>query len=557
MIKFVNVSKRYGAQVIFDEIGFSMVAGERLGLLGRNGSGKTTLFRLITAEEAPDQGEIVQPKDYRCGYLRQHLSFDQDSILNEVLKGLPHQEEDQSYLGKIILSGLGFSAADMQKPAGCFSGGFQIRVELARVLVSKPNLLLLDEPTNYLDIVSLRWLERFLREWQNELIVISHDHSFMDQVIADCMLIRRNKLRKIHGSTEALYFQVAEEDRTYEQTRKNLEVKKRDMQVFIDRFRAKATKAAQVQSRIKDLERLGEMEELKEEACLDFAFRSAPFSGKFLLETQDLGFAYPSMDGTPGPLLIKNLNLQIGRNERLAVIGKNGKGKSTLLRVLAGELTPSAGAVTLSVNSRIGYFGQTNIQTLRPGCTVEEEIADADPILTRTQVRNIAGTMMFSSDAALKKVQVLSGGEKSRVLLGKILAKPTNLLLLDEPTNHLDQESVAAMLDALGDYPGALLIVTHSELILRRLAKRLVVFQGDQVQVLHGGYDYFLEKVGWEDELLDQMTASTSLAAKNTEGASSSQADLRKARAEQRRQRALGGLLQDTQPIEVCKYLNS
>jgi ATP-binding cassette subfamily F protein 3 len=445
----------------------------------------------------------------------------------------------------------------MQKPAGCFSGGFQIRVELARVLVSKPNLLLLDEPTNYLDIVSLRWLERFLREWQNELIVISHDHSFMDQVIADCMLIRRNKLRKIHGSTEALYFQVAEEDRTYEQTRKNLEVKKRDMQVFIDRFRAKATKAAQVQSRIKDLERLGEMEELKEEACLDFAFRSAPFSGKFLLETQDLGFAYPSMDGTPGPLLIKNLNLQIGRNERLAVIGKNGKGKSTLLRVLAGELTPSAGAVTLSVNSRIGYFGQTNIQTLRPGCTVEEEIADADPILTRTQVRNIAGTMMFSSDAALKKVQVLSGGEKSRVLLGKILAKPTNLLLLDEPTNHLDQESVAAMLDALGDYPGALLIVTHSELILRRLAKRLVVFQGDQVQVLHGGYDYFLEKVGWEDELLDQMTASTSLAAKNTEGASSSQADLRKARAEQRRQRALGGLLQDTQPIEVCKYLNS
>ena len=513
MLQVSNLNKAYGSQVIFRDVSFTVGRGERVGLVGRNGSGKTTLFRLILGEEQPDSGAIIMPKQYHCGHLAQHLKFTESSIVKEACRGLRAEEREQEYKAEIILSGLGFSKEQLQLPAAQLSGGFQIRVELARVLLSEPDLLLLDEPTNYLDIVSLRWLERFLRSWKREVLLISHDRGFIDSVSTHALMIRRCSMRKMEGSATKLYEQVAVEEALYEQTRLNTEAKKRDIEVFINRFRYNANKASQVQSRIKAIERMGNSEKLEEESCFDFTFRERPFPGKTLVEAQDICFDYnPAGADAAGKYLINGLSLCIGKNDRIGVIGKNGQGKSTLLRLLAAELEPLGGSIRTSPNAAIGYFGQTNIQRLTPSCTVEQEIFACNEALTRTQVRNICGTMMFDGELALKTVAVLSGGEKSRVLLGKLLAQPSNLLLLDEPSNHLDLESVAALIESLRDYQGALVIVTHDEHILRALATRLIVFQQDGPQLLEGGYDYFLEKLGWEEEREDRPSQAANTA---------------------------------------------
>ena len=502
MIRCTDISKYFGDRVLFEDVSFALSPGERLALIGRNGSGKSTIFKLITGEEHPDEGTITFPKDYRIGHLEQHLHFEEENIVKEVCLGLPEDERDQEYKAEILLAGLGFSEYDMTLPAARFSGGFQIRINLARLLVSEPNLVLLDEPTNYLDILSARWLIRFLKEWENELIVISHDREFLDEVTTHTMLIHRSGVRKIRGDTSKLYEDIALQEEVYEKTRVNEEKKRKEVEQFINRFRAKATKAAAVQSRIKALERMGTKEALTQEESLDFNFtQTSPFYGKFLIEAQGLSFAYPTQDeNQPSPQLIDDLSISIAKGERIGVIGKNGKGKSTLLKLLAGELTPLAGTVTLNTNTKLGYFGQTNIARLKPNLTIEEEIGSVNEQLSRTRVRTICGTMMFSGDDALKKISVLSGGEKSRVLLGKLLALPTNLLFLDEPTNHLDMESIEALVESIKTYQGAVVIVTHSEHILRELATRMVVFQGDAPLLVNGGYDYFLSTIGWEDE---------------------------------------------------------
>jgi ATP-binding cassette subfamily F protein 3 len=482
-----------------------MRPGERLGLVGRNGCGKSTLLRILLEEESPDKGNILTPRGYRIGHLAQHLEFHAENILQEVCLGLREDERDQEYRGEIMLAGLGFAESDFSKPASAFSGGFQIRLNLARLLLSEPNLLLLDEPTNYLDIVSMRWLSEFLTTWSNEMIIISHDRLFMDSVTTDTMLIHRGGIRKMSGGTDKLYQKVSQDEEIYEKTRLNEQKKRRELEKFIGRFRAQASKAALVQSRVKALERMGELDELTDEETLDFWFCGAPFEGKQMMEVKNLSFAYPN-----GPTLIDDLSLAINRRDRIGIIGKNGKGKSTLLRLLYKELTPSKGELFVHANARVGYFGQTNIARLAPALTVEQEIANSNPALHRTKVRAICGTMMFEGDDGEKKIGVLSGGEKSRVLLGKILAQPSNLLLLDEPTNHLDMESIEALLESLRDYEGAVILVTHSELLLRELATRLVVFQGSRPHILDHGYDYFLEKEGWgEEEGMSSATPTT------------------------------------------------
>lgn len=509
MIQVVNLSKSYGDQTLFSQISFSMVAGERLGLVGRNGSGKSTLFKIILGQEQGDQGQVVFPRGYRIGHLEQHLNFKEGSVLKEACLGLPEDERDQEYRAEIILGGLGFSEDDMHKSPDRFSGGFQIRINLAKVLLSEPNLLLLDEPTNYLDIVSARWLTRFLRRWKNEIVIISHDRDFMDSVTTHTMLIHRQKVRKIPGNTEKLYAQVLLDEEIYEKTRINEDKKRRDIEQFINRFRAKASKATLVQSKIKALERMGQKEELKDEKNLDFAFEEAPFQGKIILEAREISFAYKSEDQPDtNNLLIDKFSLTVKPGDRIGVIGKNGKGKSTLLRILAGELLPLEGNLSPSANARIGYFGQTNISRLQNSLTVEDEIASSNPKLSKTGVRNVCGAMMFSGDSALKKISVLSGGEKSRVLLGKLIAHPSNLLFLDEPSNHLDMESIEAVTESLSNYQGAVLIVTHSELILRELVSRLVVFQDHGPEIFEGNYDDFLSTIGWIDEIDDRPSKS-------------------------------------------------
>jgi ATP-binding cassette subfamily F protein 3 len=500
MLQCSKISKYYSGDPLFEDVTFALSSGERLGLVGRNGCGKSTIFRLVTGEETPDEGTISIPKNYRVGHLEQHLHFEQENIVQEVCLGLPEDERMMEYKAEILLSGLGFSESDMLLPASRFSGGYQIRINLARLLVSTPDLLLLDEPTNYLDIISMRWLTRFLQEWKGELIIISHDREFLDAVTTHTMLIHRGGVRKIRGGTQKLYDEIAVQEEVYEKTRVNEDKKRKEVEQFINRFRAQASKAALVQSRMKALERMGTKEELTTEASLDFVFTEAPeFHAKYLIEAKDITFGYDNPEGDYN-VLIENLSLAIAPGQVIGVIGKNGKGKSTLLKLLAEELTPRSGTVQKHTNCALGYFGQTNISRLVANRTIEEEISISNPKLSRTQNRAICGTMLFSGDDALKKIGVLSGGEKSRVLLGKLLAQPTNLLLLDEPTNHLDMESIEALVSSIKGYRGSVVIVTHSEYILRSLATQLVVFQGDAPFIVQGDYEYFLSSIGWEEE---------------------------------------------------------
>ncbi len=497
MLTVADLSKAYGAQVLFDGVSFQVGPGERVGLVGRNGSGKTTLFRILLGEEAPDGGRVIVPAGYRLGHLSQRLRFAHRTVLAEAASALPRREDgaDETYRAKAVLSGLGFGEADLARAPAELSGGFQVRLNLARVLLSDANLLLLDEPTNYLDIVSIRWLGRFLRAWRGALLLITHDRDFMDGVTTHTMAIHRRRVRKMPGDTGKLARQILQEEEVHERTRVNDERERKEAEAFISRFRAQATKARAVQSRIKALARRERLERLEEIGELDFRFTEAPFAGKRLLEARDLIFGYDA--GRP---LIEGLSVSVARGDRIAVVGPNGRGKTTLLRLLAGELAPWTGAVRPQVNARVGYFGQTNVDRLRADLSVEDEIRLANPSLTRTQVRTLCGAMMFEGDAAEKRVAVLSGGERSRVLLGKLLAAPVNLLLLDEPTNHLDQESVDAFVAAVSAFDGGVVIVTHVERVLKALATKLVVFDGDTAALFHGGYSDFLDRVGWRSE---------------------------------------------------------
>jgi ATP-binding cassette subfamily F protein 3 len=453
---------------------------------------------MILGEEHPDAGVISVPNYYTIGHLSQHIHFTEDTVLKEGCLSLPVSEDgiDESYKVETILMGLGFSVDDFNRNPNEFSGGYQVRLNLAKVLVSEPNLLLLDEPTNYLDIVSVRWLTRFLRAWRDEMIIITHDRDFMDSVTTHTMGIHRCKMRKIAGPTQKLYQQILQEEEIHEKTRINDEKKRSEVEEFINRFRAKATKAKAVQSRIKALEKMEKLDKLSDIRTLDFSFKSAPFPGKWLMNATNISFSYNQNEA----LLINGLNIAVGKNDRIAIIGKNGKGKTTLLNLLAGELQPQTGTVQHNQNLNIAYFGQTNINRLTPQKTVEMEIMDTHPDCNRGVARKICGIMMFDGDKALKKVSVLSGGEKSRVLLGKLLVSPANLLLLDEPTNHLDMDSIDSLVEAIEAFDGGVIIVTHSELILNNVATRLIVFDNGKVELFEGTYQEFLDLVGWESE---------------------------------------------------------
>lgn len=495
MIQFDRVSLSFSGHPLFEEASFTLLRGERYGLVGRNGSGKSTLFKLIDGEMEPDRGIITVSKHYRIGYLQQHIHFTQPTLIQEAALGLPPQEQDHLYKAEKILFGLGFTEEDLEKSPSTFSGGYHLRLHLAKVLISEPDCLLLDEPTNYLDILSIRWLMNFLSKWPREFILISHDRDFMDRVTTHTMGIHREKVRKVKGSSLDFFQQILLEEEVHEKSRIKVEKKRDHMQSFVERFGAKASKAAQAQARVKMLAREPVLEKLNNISNLSFSFQEAPFPGRKMLESMHLHFSY-SEDA-----LIDDFSLEVEKGERVAIIGKNGRGKSTLLRLLGGDLTPQKGSVTYSDNTRLGYFGQTHVDRLDPRHTIEEEIASASRTLNFTEIKGIAGVMMFSGPLSEKKISVLSGGEKSRVLLGKIVAKPCNLLLLDEPTHHLDIESIEALVDALEDFSGSIVIVTHSELILRRLELNKIILCEEGKQTLFlGNYDEFLDKLGWAEE---------------------------------------------------------
>lgn len=525
MISVENISKRYGDQVLFDSASFRINPREKIGLVGRNGHGKTTLFRLITGEERPDAGTISIPRGYHIGYLQQQIRFTEDSVREEGARALPDEERNNIWKVEKILFGLGFADEDMTCHPAELSDGFQVRMNLAKVLLSEPDLLLLDEPNNFLDITSIRWLIRFLVAWKGEMMLITHDRNFMDSVVTHTMVIHRMKIRRIEGNTGKLYEQIAQEEEIYEKTRINDEQRRRQIEQFVSRFRAKARLANLVQSRIKMLNKMEKREKLESLKELDFSFVSKPFHGKYVMQLREVNFSYE--ESNP---LIDKLSINVGARDRICVIGKNGMGKTTLLKLMAGVLTPLSGSIENSQNTVLGYYEQSNVKTLVSTRMVVEEILNANPDGDRQRAWDICGVMMFEGDHAQKRIAVLSGGEKSRVLLGRLLVTPVNLLVLDEPTNHLDMESCDALLAALDNFGGAVVMVTHNEMFLNALAERLIVFQGDGVSVYEGSYERFLESIGWQDE--GAIMEISRLAERSAEEEKMSKKELRRRRSE-------------------------
>lgn len=497
MIQIQNIKKEFGEQTIFNDASLLIASQERVGIVGKNGSGKSTLFKILLNEEHLDGGNIQIPKNYSLGHLSQHLHFEKDTVYEEACSILKPNEDGwiDTHSVEAILFGLGFNQESLNISPTLLSGGFQIRLNLAKVLAAEPNILLLDEPTNYLDIVSTRWLARFLRGWKGELLLITHDKKFMDSVCTHTAAIYQNKFRKNQGSVDKLLETIATEEEVALRTAENDAKKREQLEKVIERFRFKASKAAMVQSKIKAVEKLSNTETPTNTPTLDFSFTEASFPGKRLSKIENLSFAYEK-----GKDLISNLSLEIFKGDKIAVIGPNGRGKTTLLNLLASELQPTQGEISLNPNVKINYFGQTNINRLNLDNTVEEEIQSALKDFTRGKARTLAGLMMFSGDAAMKKIRVLSGGERSRVLLAKILATECNCLLLDEPTNHLDMDSIESLLEALETFSGTAIVVSHDEALLHAFAQRLVVFDGGECFVFNGTYKEFLETVGWKEE---------------------------------------------------------
>ena len=496
MLKLDNVSISFNGKNVFEDISFILDDKEKLGLIGRNGSGKSTLLKIISGQLEPDSGNIVKSKNYRIGYLEQHLKFTESNIVAEVSKALPEHEKDNFWDVEKMLLDLDFSLEDLTKNPNEFSGGWQIRLNLAKLLVSQADLLLLDEPTNYLDIISISWLKRFLINWNKAFIIVTHDKNFLNDVITHTLIIHRGVSRKITGNVDEMYEQIAEDEDTYEKTRVNENKKRAQIQRYIDRFRYKATLAKQVQSKIKILDKQAEKNKLQDLENLDFDFIYKPtITNKPFIETSSLKFGYSSDN-----ILIDGLYFKLNKNDKVCIIGKNGKGKSTLLKLLNVELKPLAGNIDINPKVDIGYFGQMNINRLNLGNTIEEELWSVDKQFPRGKILSTAGCMMFSGDDYKKKICVLSGGEKSRVLLGKIILKPCNLLLLDEPNNHLDMESCEALIDAMKNFEGASITVTHNEEYLNNIATKLVVFDNGKVFVFEGGYQDFLKEIGWSNE---------------------------------------------------------
>jgi len=504
MIQLLNISKSYASQELFTNLNFRLSSGNRVGLVGRNGSGKSTLFKLILGEESHDDGDIIIPKGYKIGTLRQHLTFSEPTLRQEASLALSEEDKYNVYKVEKILFGLGFVQEDLEKNPLSFSGGYQIRINLAKLLVTEPNLLLLDEPTNYLDIVSMRWLRTFLRAFSGELILITHDRDFMDSVCTHTMGIVRKSLSLVTGDTDKFYKQLKSSDELYEKQKLSQDKKIKELEEFIAKNKARASTAALAQSKVKQLEKMDKLDDLDFDASLKFDFNFKDTPAKVLLDVKDLSFGYKSDN-----ILFKDISFTLKKGECLAIIGKNGKGKSTLLNTIAKELKQLSGEVNFHTSSTFAHFGQTNISHLNPNSTILDEIHSANTKLPAANIRSICGSMMFSGDSVDKKISLLSGGEKSRVMLGKILARDVNILFLDEPTNHLDMDSIAALTQAIKNFKGSVIIVTHSEALLRSVADRLIIFARDSAEYFDGGYDDFLQKIGWDEEEESQKVKSS------------------------------------------------
>jgi len=539
MISFSNISKQYGKQLVFVDASFQLNPGEKVGLVGPNGSGKTTLFRMVVEEEEPDDGEVSVPKRLTIGYFRQDVEeMNGRPVLDEAIAGsgrigdLHHEledlqkgledparademdrilarfgevQEEYEHLGgysleaqaREVLHGLGFTDNQIDGDVGDLSGGWKMRVALARVLLGRPDVLLMDEPTNHLDIESIIWLEQFLKSYPGALLMTSHDREFMNRIVSRIAEINAGEIITYSGDYDFYERERAIQDANLQAAFTRQQAMLAKEQRFIDRFRTHAAKAAQVQSRIKALDKIEKVELPRKRQVVKFEFRVPPRSGDQVAVIEDLHKSYGSQT------IYSGFNLTIRRGERWAVMGRNGAGKTTLLKMIAGASEPDAGSVTLGASLTMGYFAQQALDVLDPDLTIIEQLQRDFPQDGIGSLRTLAGAFQFSGDDVDKRIGALSGGEKSRLAMARMLYNPPNFLVLDEPTNHLDLATKEMLVEALKDFEGTMIFVSHDRTFLRGLGSRVLELGGDSGQdrsplVYPGSYIEYVQKTGHE-----------------------------------------------------------
>jgi ATPase subunit of ABC transporter with duplicated ATPase domains len=539
MICFSNINKQYGKQLIFVDASFQLNPGEKVGLVGPNGSGKTTVFRMMVGEEEPDDGEVSVPKKLTIGYFRQDVEeMSGRPVLDEAIAGsgrigdLHHEledlqraledparsgdldeilarfgevQEEYDHLGgytleaqaREVLHGLGFTEDQIDGDVGALSGGWKMRVALARVLLGRPDVLLMDEPTNHLDIESILWLEAFLKSFPGALLMTSHDREFMNRTVSKIAEIDAGEIITYSGNYDFYERERAIQDANLQAAFARQQAMLAKEQRFIDRFKAHAAKAAQVQSRIKALDKIEKVELPKKRHVVKFEFRVPPRSGDQVAVIEDLHKSYGSN------VIYRGFNLTIRRGERWAVMGRNGAGKTTLLKMIAGASAPDAGSVTLGASLSMGYFAQQSLDVLDSNLTVIEQLQKDFPQDGLGSLRTLAGAFQFSGDDVDKKVRVLSGGEKSRLAMARMLYNPPNFLVLDEPTNHLDLATKEMLVESLKEFEGTMIFVSHDRTFLRGLSSRVLELGGDNgtdrsPAVYPGSYIEYVQKSGHE-----------------------------------------------------------
>ncbi len=540
MINLTNISKRYGRQILFVETSFQLNPREKVGLVGPNGAGKTTVFRLIVGEEGPDEGSISVPKRTTIGYFRQNMGeMAGRSVLDETIAGsgrlgdLHHELKDLENamsdperahemdailhrFGEVlddyqagggydleararkVLQGLGFTADQVNGDSGALSGGWKMRIQMARVLLAKPDVLLMDEPTNHLDIESILWLEKFIKDYPGAVLLTCHDKDFMNRIVNRIVDIDGGEFISYTGDYDNFVRQraLAEANReaTYARQQAMLAKERR----FVERFASHVAKAAQVQSRVKKLEKIEMVEPPRRRRVVEFQYRQPPRSGDDVVELQKLSKAYGSH------VIYDDFNLMVRRTERWCVLGCNGAGKTTLLKMVAGRLQPDSGGVRLGANLKIGYFAQQFLDQLDPTLTAYEYLQKEYPAEGRGVLRNLLGAFQFCGDDVDKPTRILSGGEKSRLILAGMLFDPPNFLILDEPTNHLDLETKEMLVEALADFEGTMLFVSHDRTFLKGLSNRVLELrpgnenEAHPPRVYEGSYLEFVASTGGE-----------------------------------------------------------